>query len=134
ISRFEFNPLTGLEPQIIRVVDNIFAIVYHGPQDDGYIITLPIESDGTIPGTITDTFEYDTSDGYYPDIIGVSDGVLAIAYQSSSSRGTLVTIGITTSSGGANAYRIRAAAGDTAIQAHVTTDNTTASIIFWQVQ
>jgi hypothetical protein len=134
IGSYEFAPSDGEEPQIIHVVDNIFAIVYHGPQDDGYLITLPIESNGTIPGTITDTFEYDTSNGIFPDIIDVSDGVIAIAYCGPSSRGVLVTIGITTSSGGGNAYRIRAAAGDTAIHAHVTTDNLTASIIFWQVQ
>ena len=134
IGSYEFDPSTGLEPQIIQVVDDTYAIVYHGPQNDGYLITLPIETDGTIPGTITDSFEYDTSNGYFPDIIGISDGVVAVAYCVPSSKGSLVTIGITTSSGGANAYRIRAAAGDTAIQAHVTTDNTTASIIFWQVQ
>jgi hypothetical protein len=134
ISKYEFDHSNGQEPQIIHVVDNIFAIVYRGSQNDGYLITLPIESDGTIPGTITDTFEYDTSNGYYPDIISVSDGVLAVAYCVPSSKGSLVTIGIATSSGGDNVYRIRAAAGDTAIQAHVIIDDTTASIIFWQVQ
>jgi hypothetical protein len=134
ISSYEFDASDGEEPQIIHVVDDIYAIVYQGRQKDGYLITLPIEPNGNIPGTITDTFEYDTSDGYFPDIIEISDGVVAIAYCGPSSRGVLVTIGITTSSGGANAYRIRAAAGDTAIQAHVTVDNITASIIFWQVQ
>jgi hypothetical protein len=134
INSYEFAPSNGQDPQIIHVVDNIFAVVYRGPQNDGYLITLPIESNGTIPGTITDTFEYDTNDGYYPNIISVSDGVIAVAYCDPNTRGSLVTIGIATSSGGANTYRIRAAAGDTAIQAHVTSDNVTASIIFWQVQ
>jgi len=134
INSYEFDPSKGEEPQIIHVVDDIFAIAYRGPNNDGYLITLPIESNGTIPGTITDTFEYDTSNGYFPDIISVSDGVIAVAYCVPSSKGSLVTIGITTSSGGANTYRIRAAAGDTAIQAHIATDNITASIIFWQVQ
>ncbi|OGN97282.1 MAG: hypothetical protein A2Y89_06915 [Chloroflexi bacterium RBG_13_51_18] len=134
ISSYEFDPTNGQEPQIVHIVGNTYAIVYDGPQNDGHLITLPIEANGTIPGTITDSFEYDTSNGYFPDIIIISDGILAIAYCIPSSRGSLVTIGIATSSGGANVYRIRATAGDTAILAHVATDNTTASITFWQVQ
>src|SRR4030043_470957 len=109
ISSYEFDPTNGQEPQIVHIVGNTYAIVYDGPQNDGHLITLPIEANGTIPGTITDSFEYDTSNGYYPDIIIISDGILAVAYCIPSSRGSLVTIGIATS-GAANAYRIVARA------------------------
>ena len=132
ISSYEFDPTNGQEPQIIHIAGNIYAIVYDGPQNDGHLITLPIETDGTVTGTITDTYEYDTSNGYYPDIIIISDGILAIAYCIPSARGSLITIGIATS-GAANAYRIVASAGDTSINAFVYTDNTTASIVAWQV-
>jgi hypothetical protein len=133
ISSFEFDTTNGQEPQIIHIVGNTFAIAYDGPQNDGYLITLPIETNGTIPGTKIDTFEYDTSNGYFPDIVIISDGILAIAYCIPSARGSLVTIGVNTISS-FNAYRIRAIAGDTAIQASVVTDNTSAYITAWQVQ
>ncbi len=133
ISSFEFDPANGQEPQIIHIVGNTFAIAYDGPQNDGYLITLPIEPNGTIPGTITDTFEYDTSNGYFPDIVAISEGIVAIAYDIPSSRGKLVTIGVNTISA-FNAYRIRVTAGDTAIQASVVTDNTSTYITAWQVQ
>jgi hypothetical protein len=133
IDSFEFDPVNGQEPKIIYVKDNTFAIAYDGPQNDGYLITLPIESSGNIPGTVTDTFEYDTSNGYYPDIIIVSDGIYAIAYCVPSSKGSLVTIGVGTG-GTAAAYRIAATAGNTTIRAFVNTDNTTATIVSWQIQ
>jgi len=133
ISKYEFDPSNGQQPQIIHIVGNTFAIAYNGPQNDGYLITLPIEPNGTIPGTIIDTFEYDTSNGYFPDIVAISEGIVAIAYDIPSTRGILVTIGVNTISA-FNAYRIRAIAGDTAIQASVVTDNTSTYITAWQVQ
>jgi hypothetical protein len=132
IDSFEFDSSKGLEPQIIHVVGETYAIAYRGPQNDGYLITLPIESSGNIPGTIIDTFEYDSSNGYYPDIVMVSDGILAIAYCIQTSRGSLVTIGISLTSG-ANAYQIVASTGDTSIEAYVYSDNVSASIVSWQV-
>ena len=133
ISSYEFDTTNGQEPQIIHITGNTFAIAYDGPQNDGYLITLPIETNGTIPGTIIDTFEYDTSNGYFPDIVIISDGILAIAYCVPSSRGSLVTIGVNTISG-FNVYRVRVTAGDTVIQASVFTDNESTYITAWQVQ
>jgi hypothetical protein len=135
ISSLEFDPVNGMEPQIIYVTGDTYAIAYDGPQNDGFLITLPIEANGTIPGTITDTFEYDTSNGNYPDIVMVANGIFAIAYCIPSSRGSLKTIGISTHAG-VNAYRIVASAGDTSIRAYVNADNVTAtaSIISWQIQ
>ncbi len=133
IGRYEFDPENGQQPQIVHLVSNVFAIVYNGPQNDGFLITLPIESDGTIPGTIIDTFEYDTSNGYYPDISIISDGILAVAYCIPSTRGKLVTIGVVTSAG-ANTYRVKTTAGDTIIQASVIIDDTSAYIVGWRVE
>jgi hypothetical protein len=133
IDSFEFDPANGEEPQIIYVGKNVYAIVYDGPQNDGYLITLPIESNGDITGTIIDTFEYDKANGNFPDIIPASDGIFAVAYCIPSSRGSLVTIGIATAAG-AKGYRIVASAGDTSIQAYVFASNTTASIFSWKIQ
>jgi hypothetical protein len=132
IDTFEFAPVNGQEPKIINVVGDTYAIAYDGPQNDGFLITLPIEANGNIPGTITDTFEYDTSNGNFPDIIVISDGIFAVAYCIPSSRGSLKTIGITTS-GGTATYRIVSTAGDTTIRAYVNTNNTTATIVAWWI-
>jgi hypothetical protein len=132
---FNFDPLNGQEPRIIYLADNIYGIVYHGPQDDGYFITLPVEATGAIPGTIIDSLEYDTSNGYFPDIIRVSEDVVAVAYCIPSTRGMVVTIGINAAPGStAASYEIVSAAGNTTIKALVNTANTTASIVSWLVE
>lgn len=133
ISKYEFDANNAQQPQIVHLVNNVFAIVYNGPQNDGFLATLPIESDGTIPGTKIDTFEYDTSNGNFPDMVIISDGILAVAYCNPSTRGKLATIGVNTISG-FNVYRVRVTASDTVIQANVNTDNTSAYITAWQVQ
>ncbi len=135
ISTFEFDPVNGQEPKIIYITSNIYAIAYNGPQNDGYLITLPIETSGFIPGTIIDTLEYDTSNGYFPSMLLVSDGVLAVAYCAPAQKGSLVTIGINTQSGTAAAsYEIVSTAGDITIQALVNIEDTTVSIAFWKIE
>jgi hypothetical protein len=133
ISSFEFDTNDGREPRILYITADTYALAYRGQNNDGFVITLPINASGTIPGTITDTLEYDTSNGYYPDIIKISANVFAIAYGVPSDRGSLVTVGISAGSTAA-AYRIVSTAGSMTISALVNTNNTTASIISWQIQ
>jgi len=135
IATFEFDNANGLEPRIIYLSGNIYAVVYDGPQNDGWIITLPVETNGTIPGTVIDSFEYDTGNGNFPSVLLISDGVLAVAYCNPSSRGSLATIGINTDPG-VDSYEIRSAAGGIIIRAliNINPDTRVTTITSWSVQ
>ena len=134
IDTLEFDTSNGREPKIIFVSGDTYAIAYRGPNNDGFLKTVSIAPGGDIAGSVIDTLEYDTSDGYQPDIIKIATGVYAIAYSGPVSRGYIKTVGITESRGTAAAWEIVATAGGGTIRAFVNTDNTTASIVSWRVE
>ena len=43
IDTFEFDAVNGEIPDIIEVSPGVFAIAYHGPDDDGFVVTLQID-------------------------------------------------------------------------------------------
>jgi len=90
IDTLEFDTIAGLTPNIINVSDNIFVIVYQGPDTDGFLKTVSIMRDGTI-GSVIDTLEFDVNFGLNPDIINVYGKVFAISYQGADSDGVLKT-------------------------------------------
>jgi len=94
IDSLEFDTSNGREPDFIHVSGNIYAVVYRGNNNDGFIKTVRIISNGNITNSIVDTLEYDTSDGYYPDIIHISGEIYAIAYQGNNGDGYITTIEI----------------------------------------
>jgi len=76
---------TGLNPDIIRVSGDIYAIVYSGPDSgvegtDGFVKTVSIDSAGNIGNAVLATLEFDTTAGDQPDIINVSGTIYAVAY------------------------------------------------------
>ena len=77
----EFDTSSGIDPKIIRVAHEIYAIVYEGPSGDGFAATVNITDRGEISNTIVDSYEFDTSDGNNPDIINVFGNIYAIAYE-----------------------------------------------------
>jgi len=77
----EFDTSNGYEPDLIHVSGNVFAVAYRGPSDDGWLKTMTITPDGAITDTIIDSLEFDSSNGYNPDIIHVSGNIFAIAYE-----------------------------------------------------
>jgi hypothetical protein len=95
IDTLEFDYQDGREPDMIHVAGDIYAIAYRGKNNDGYIITVAIASDGDIAKKITDSLEYDTSNGYYPCILNISGEVYAIAYRGNGGDGFIRTIEIT---------------------------------------
>jgi hypothetical protein len=95
IDTLEFDTGNGLEPVIIHVSGKIFAVAYRGDGNDGFIKTVEIAPDGSITDSVIDTLEYDTSDGYYPDIIHISGNIYAIAYEGTNNDGFIKTISIT---------------------------------------
>ncbi len=88
IDTLEYDTADGYEPDIIQVSGNIYAIAYRGPSNDGFIKTVSIATNGDIGNTVIDTLEYDTADGYEPDIIQISGNIYAIAYRGPSNDGS----------------------------------------------
>ena len=102
----DYDVVTGKNPNTILISGDVYAIAYAGYGDDGFLVTLNIESDGTITMTDTggdagaftpiDSLEYDAVKGKTPDIISVSDDVYAIAYAGNDDDGMLITVEIAT--------------------------------------
>ena len=97
-SSYEFNPTYALTPNIIALSDNYYAIVYAGPDSDGYLQTVNISSDGTIVGMVEE-LEFDTVSGYEPILKHISGDIYAIFYSGSGNDGWIKTIEITSSDG-----------------------------------
>jgi hypothetical protein len=134
IDRLEFDDVNGQEPRIIHVTGDVYAIAYRGPNNDGFLCTISIAAGGQIADSAIDTLEFDTGNGYYPDIIGITEGILAIAYSGPSLHGYLKTIGINTSPAAAASWEILSTAGSSNIRAFVNTDNITATIVAWRIE
>ena len=89
------------EPTIIKIQNNIYAIVY-GASDDqteakSHIVTLSLYGNGTI-GDIIDTFDFPQYYGREPNIINIGSDIYAIALGGASFEvyptGYLVTVSI----------------------------------------
>lgn len=90
----EFDVAQGTDPRITHVSDNIFAIAYRGPGDDGWVLTVTITALGAIAfvGGAAGKVEFDAERCAWPDIIHLAGGVCAIAYQGDADDGYLATI------------------------------------------
>ena len=86
------------DPNIIHVSGDVYAIAYTKSNNQrGNLLTVGIAPNGSINNTVIDTFEFDPSRCYEPNIIHVSGDVYAIAYRGSVSHvGFLNTVEIAT--------------------------------------
>ncbi|OGO32504.1 MAG: hypothetical protein A2Z29_06800 [Chloroflexi bacterium RBG_16_56_11] len=94
VDTLEFDTSNGQEPRIVNVSGSTFAIVYRGPGDDGFITTVDIAANGDIGNSVTDTLEFDTSNGLEPDIINISNSSYAVVYRGPGSDGFIKTVTI----------------------------------------
>jgi hypothetical protein len=133
VSTLIFDIATAYEPVIAQAAGSTFAIAYRNSSNKGYLKTVSIASNGTINPAEIDTLNYETSTCHEPSMVKVTDNILAIAYRWTGNDGYVITVGIS-SGGTAAAYHITSTAGSTTISALVATDNTTASIVSWQIQ
>lgn len=80
IATFVFDAGTSIiEPMIIHISGTTYAIVYGGPDNDGWLKTVTINDNGTIGGVIN-FLEFDPTHGTYPHILHIAGTVYAIAY------------------------------------------------------
>ena len=96
IDTLEFDPVEGRGPRILHISGNVYAIAYEGPDGDGWLATVTIESDGQIGAAVIDTLEFDPVDCTAPYIIHISGDVYAITYSSTGLAGFLKTVDIGT--------------------------------------
>ena len=94
IDSLEYDTSAGYTPDIVHISGDIYAIAYRGSGNDGFVRTVRINSAGQITNSTIDSLEFDTADGYEPDILHVSDDVYAIAYRGSGSDGFVKTLTI----------------------------------------
>jgi hypothetical protein len=94
IDMLEFENSYGFEPDIIHISGNIYAIAYRGPGDDGFVKTFEIMDTGEIQNSIIDYYEYDTQNGFEPEIINISNNIYAILHSYQYLGGYLTTIEI----------------------------------------
>jgi hypothetical protein len=134
IDSFEFDSGNSYEPAIVSVSGSVYAIAYRSSgyfDNPGVLKTASIAADGQIDGPVIDSLEFDSGDAYNPDIVGVSEGILAIAYRGPSNRGYIKTVGVGTGGGTEAAYEIVSAAGGRTVRAFVDVDGEAASIVSW---
>lgn len=89
-----FEATTCAEPDIIHVYGTIYAIVFRGVDNDGFIVTVNIADDGTIGGAVEDSLEFDTNACTSPVIIHINGDIYAIAYRGTDTDGFIVTVNI----------------------------------------
>ncbi|MFA4836697.1 MAG: hypothetical protein WC749_11590 [Dehalococcoidia bacterium] len=94
IDTLEYDISNGVAPSIVHVSGDYYAIAFTGPSNDGFIKTVTIDSAGQIGNAVIDALEYDTSDGFEPDIVHVSGDYYAIAYRGVLNDGFVKTVTI----------------------------------------
>lgn len=94
LDTLEFDARQGQTPEIIAIGGEVFAIAYTGQSNDGFIVTVNIDSAGTITSSLLGSFEFDTSQGVAPSILPVTGNIYAIAYTGQGNDGFLKTVEI----------------------------------------
>lgn len=97
VDTFTFDAGRGNYPVLIHIHGNVYAIVYTGPDNDGWLCTLSIDNFGNISASVIDSLEFDAGEGNRPDICHVSGDVYVISYTNAGYDGKLITVDISAS-------------------------------------
>lgn len=76
---------------ICHVSGDVFAVVYKGPDLDGFLCTFSCDSSGTMPATIIDSWEFEGTFLDNPVITKVATGIFLIAYARSDVRCRIIS-------------------------------------------
>ncbi len=99
IDSLEFETVTCNSPRMIKVADNMVAIVHQGATNEGVITTVQIEADGQIGAAVTDR-EYEwAAHVAAPEIVHVAGNIYAIVSYDALYNGWLHTISISAAGG-----------------------------------
>jgi hypothetical protein len=94
LDSYVFYAANCYEPNILRIADTIYAIVFRGSANDGFVQTFVISSSGIITPGYRDSLEFDTSACFEPHLILVSGNVYAIVYRGPKNDGLVKTVSI----------------------------------------
>jgi hypothetical protein len=94
VDTLEYDTAYGGFPDIINISGDIFAIVYRGNGDDGWLKTIDINTSGDIANSVIDSLEFDTSDGRYAEIINATGDYYLVSYRGVGSDGFISLIDI----------------------------------------
>jgi len=92
IDLFQYDLTNGLEPSIVNVQGDYYAVAYVGDGSDGFLVTIEILSNGIITQTVGDTLEYDTGSGLDPYLFPITTDIHAIAYAGPGNDGFITTV------------------------------------------
>jgi hypothetical protein len=85
IDFLEFDTTICIYPTPIFTVNegSVYGVTYKGVDDDGFVKTFNMSTDGTIGAAIIDSLEFDTVDNiYYSPVQHIADNYYAICYTS----------------------------------------------------
>ena len=92
IDSLVFDMAQGHTPVIFNISGDVYAMVYQGADDDGYVKTVEVSANGTIADAVIDSLEYDIVLGDVPCIVPVRGNIYAVAYQGDGSAGYIKTV------------------------------------------
>ena len=141
-NNLEHDVNNGENNSLVQVDSDTYALAYSGLDDDGFISTFTIDSDGTITAVKTQSegnnLEHDTDRGEHNSLVQVDSDTYALAYEGVGSDGFISTftigttlphkVGTVSTSSSATLSWTAPTAGDSAITDYViqySTDDST---------
>jgi prepilin-type N-terminal cleavage/methylation domain-containing protein len=93
IASLEFDTTYADTPDMINLAGDVYAVAYEGPDSDGWIKTLTIDSTGQLALTGS-SLEFDPVNCNSPSLSLVSSSLIAVAYSGAGSNGYIKTISL----------------------------------------
>lgn len=94
IDLLEWETVDCAQPEICKVADNMFAVVYKDTNDYGKIVTFSIDDSGNISNTIIDSWVFHSAQVTYLRALIVDGNVFAFFYMDGMGDGWVATIAI----------------------------------------
>jgi prepilin-type N-terminal cleavage/methylation domain-containing protein len=94
IGLLQFDGTRAIDPDIIRVTNDIFAIAYTDNNGFGRLVTVQIAANGQITAGTISALTFDNGYCYEPDIIQIGGNIFAIAYTGPGNDGFVKTFQI----------------------------------------
>lgn len=79
-TRVQYDPVIGIEPSLVHMNGDVYALAYRGPSNRGIVKTYTISPTGTVTYT-GQMIQFETGQGYEPNLIKISDTVCTVVYR-----------------------------------------------------
>jgi hypothetical protein len=95
---WEFDAVCGVEPSIMHISDNVYAIAYSDTNSDLQVKTVTIASTGMITKSWIDTLTADAGTAYYPTLFKVNEkSVYGVTFSGNTLDGWVTTFNLSAS-------------------------------------